>query len=191
MCEDGFAPINQDQLLMNRETHLCVYDGFEPHFQKLFDQQASILFQNWTVHSSYGNEMQNVSCMDAFINEILSSKEIDKIKSMDEEDPEIRRRLTKFRNRLLSFNAPQRKTTEISSESQDNTDLAKFKEFIKSQKGTNHQRLNRYGSFMIPKDSIDKQILQTAIDIASQSIILSKGSNHNQSDYSFSEEEKT
>lgn len=39
-----------NQLLMSRETHPCVYKGFETHFHNLFDNESDILFQNWTIH---------------------------------------------------------------------------------------------------------------------------------------------
>lgn len=57
--EDFFNVEDDDNLLIGRETHPCVYKGFEKHFQKLFDQEAEILFQNWTVHSSYGHELNS------------------------------------------------------------------------------------------------------------------------------------
>lgn len=68
-----------DQLLLSRETHSCVYKGFENHFQKLFDQEADILFQNWTIHGSYGDELSSAKSSEQFIKEILSFKEMDQI----------------------------------------------------------------------------------------------------------------
>lgn len=69
-----------NQLLMARESHLWVYPDFENHFHKLFDEESNILFQNWTIHKSYGWELESFKSFDTFLKEILSSNEIDKLK---------------------------------------------------------------------------------------------------------------
>ena len=69
-----------NQLLMARESHLWIYTDFESHFHQLFDEESNILFQNWTIHKSYGSELDSSKSFDTFLKEILSSNEIDKLK---------------------------------------------------------------------------------------------------------------
>lgn len=131
---------DDDQLLMSRESHSCVYEGFEKHFQKLFDSGANILFQCWTIHTSFGNELSNAESMEQFVKEILSFREIDKIK--------------------------QDQNTFKRSAGQERT-LQRLKTFMHTR-GELKQKIGetqKFGSFVIPKEGIERQIFQTAMDV--------------------------
>lgn len=182
--EEDDQLFDPDQIIMSREYHLWVYKHFENHFQKLFDEESNILFQNWTVHSSYGNEIDTNECMDTFIREILSSWEIDKIKKdSNHEDKDLRRKLFSLNRQYTSYRLQPRKITESSDKSHDEK-LSEFKKYIEDndKKTLGESKLHRYGSFMVPKDVLDKQILQTAVDIISQSIIKSNFSDDSEED---------
>lgn len=114
--ENFFGIVDQDNLLMNRGAHLWVYEGFEHHFQKLFDDESHILFQNWTIHSCYGTEVQNLSYLDTFLNEILSSNEIEKIKKNSIGEPEIQEKLYQMKQKQIDRKRISRKQTYVYEE---------------------------------------------------------------------------
>jgi len=70
-------PYGQDQLLMIRDMHLCAYKDFEPEFQKLFNEDSPILFQNNTLFYNFLNEKSCIELSESFVHEILSFKHFD------------------------------------------------------------------------------------------------------------------
>lgn len=93
--------------------------------------------------------------MDTFVKEMLSFKEIDSLKKDNgyNYDPNeaIREELRNFSFvRMRSYATPSERIV--------------------------NKKLQRIGSFMIPKEAIDRQIFQTAVDVISQSIMVSSDS---------------
>jgi len=57
--------------------HLCAYKDFEPEFQKLFNEDSPILFQNNTLFYNFLNEKSCIELSESFVHEILSFKHFD------------------------------------------------------------------------------------------------------------------
>lgn len=143
--------LDDNQLLMSREAHSCVYKGFEKHFQKLFDQESEILFQNWTIHGSYGGELESALCFDQFVREILSSKEIDKIKNSDEPAMRIERRLLELQDhRHQSFRLPRSQLTQIREELRSSF-YQQSQESMKSGEEGQNRNPKAFGSVLLPE----------------------------------------
>lgn len=70
-------PHGQDQLLMVRGMHLWAYSGFEEQFQKLFNEDSSILFNNPTIYYSFINEKASIELSESLVYEILSYKDFE------------------------------------------------------------------------------------------------------------------
>lgn len=159
--EESTEIIDDDMLLLSRETHSWVYKGFETHFQQLFDDASEMLFLNWTVHSSYGNEISSAEWVQTFVNEILSSKEINYIKRQTETgydaNEEVAKQIKQFSfHRMKSMANVNMKITE--------------------------RKFERLGSLIIPNDGINRQIFLTAFDVIGQSMALDSESEGSQSD---------
>ena len=71
-----------DSLLMTRETHICTNEGFTSQFQKLFAEKAHILFHNMLVFESYEDEIKSEDNKDTFMQQLLASREFDKIRDI-------------------------------------------------------------------------------------------------------------
>lgn len=152
--------------------HACIFKNFEEHFEFLYDNEVKLLFENWTVHTSYGNEIINIESMNTFINEILSSAEIHSLKSQPENSDEP------SPNHPIDLN----KTYQPENK---NFALYRMKTQKANKKNIDHRRFERLSSLVIPKDSVQRQIWQSALDVLSQSIrvdsnydISSESDNH-------------
>lgn len=149
--DDKFYRVTDDeQLLMTREFHPWVYKGFEDHFHKMFDNEDKILYMSWTIHTCYGFELQNIQSMQAFVNEVLALKEIEALKLKDykkESDKMMNKEYRNFSHYRMNTVMPMRAERE--------------------------KKLERLGSFNIPRHGLEQQIWQSALEIASQSIIVS------------------
>ncbi|CAI2379223.1 unnamed protein product [Moneuplotes crassus] len=151
---EKYIHITEDeQLLMTREVHPCVYNGFEDHFHKMFDTEDNILYMNWTVHTCYGFELQNIQSIEAFVNEILSLKEIEALKSKDYQEESKNMMNREYRN----FSHYRLNT-------------------LLRERPLKEEKLKRFGSFNFPRHGLDQQIWQSALEVASQSIIISGSS---------------
>jgi hypothetical protein len=135
------------------------------------------LFQNWTVHGSFGSEIENLECMDAFIKEMLSSYEIYKIKNSPSNKGDSKSSSSHSSNynngdaKKFSFSNLKNDSISSTEEIKGSSNLMRLKSLINGELKMTNEKLQRFSSFMIPKESIEKQILQTAVDILSQSII--------------------
>jgi hypothetical protein len=152
--------------------HACVFKGFEDHFEFLYDSEARLLFENWTVHTSYGNEIDNTDSMGTFINEILSSAEIQNIQNKS----------------YMHDKPPRHQYTDLNRTYQpESKNFAMYRmenHKVKKERKIDNKRLERLGSFMMPNDLMQRQIWQSALDMISHSIC-----NQNNSDISSESED--
>lgn len=93
--------------------------------------------------------------MQTFVNEMLSFQEIDKIKSNDDKNYDPNLEISK---QMKSFNFHRMKSTVTKNDK------------------IMCRRLERIGSFMMPQEGIDRQIILTAFDVISQSMVVSSDS---------------
>lgn len=177
----GYSPRKEpgNDLLMSREMHLCIYKGFEKHFHQLFDSESEILFQNWTIHGSYGDEIESSKCFQAFVSEILSSKEIQKIKKTEEQVNLQKKTIGDFQNnKHQSFQISRHTLKELQEELKSS--LSQQSQVLDDD-GRKLTRQNTmankaYGSFVLPDCATQRQIIQTAVDVAAHNIYNDEGS---------------
>ncbi|CAI2382423.1 unnamed protein product [Moneuplotes crassus] len=158
--DDKYYRITEDdQLLMAREVHPCVYDGFENYFHKMFDTEHNVLYMNWTVHTCYGLELENIQSIQTFAKEILAFKEIDALKSKKYKEESAKM----LKNEYCNFS--NYKMNEMLSQKQEKT-----------------EKYKRFGSFNFQSDGVEKQIWESALEVASQSLYMSAESSDISSD---------
>ena len=150
--------IMYNQLLMCRESHSWVYKGFESHFQKLFDEENDVLFQNWTILGCYGDEIRSLKFSEQFINEILSFKEIDKL----QKDPEI---LIQKGIKSL-FNVPKHQSFKASEEYLERINMGIIKKKKNTIRPNRSFHFEKYRSLTPPKWETQRMILETAYEVA-------------------------
>lgn len=162
---DSFVSVEEEedldnQLLVCREPHSWVYKGFESYFHKLFDEANETLFQNWTVHCSYGNELDSAKHSEQFINEILSFKEMDKIQSDGEKSVELQSLSMTQKHQSVRMSGQMLETLQYELNSGEYKEIPK--EIDLSRSLANH----RYETFFAPQWAMDRQILETAFGVA-------------------------
>lgn len=85
---------------MCRDTHLCTYNGFTTQFQKLLNDNASIIYHNPIIYECYGDEIDSENTKDIFAQQMLAFLEFDKLKdTVDRHD--------KRKSRTAVYKAPQ------------------------------------------------------------------------------------
>jgi len=163
--------LDQNQLMMSRETHPCVFNGFEKHFQKLFDEENDTLFQNWTIHGSYGGELQSLNWSDTFIKEILSSKEIWKLKEKNQNiDKDEHKKLFSWQdNRHQSIRVPDSQLDKIQEELKSSLSQ-QSQATLTEKKEDPIKDFERFGSLWVPECEVERQIFENAVSIATQNL---------------------
>lgn len=156
-----------DELLMVRNWHWWVYPGFEPHFQDLFDSEDKILFENWTIHDSFGDEKHWIEQLNTFVKEILSSNEITSLKRKEERV--IEKKTSKFKSipfqKHQSFRIPLKDLQHMQSD-------LKSSMYEQSQSIIiDNNPLKKINSFVIQEDDPKWQALQASLIITQQSIL--------------------
>jgi hypothetical protein len=127
-----------------------VYEGFENHFQKIFDQEADILFQNWTIHGSYGDELSSARSSEQFIKEILSFKEMDHIQKTSEPSKPKHRGIAAGAMKHQSFKMPQSELIKIKKDLKSSTSQ-QSQEHRRSDEENSMKLLRLGSSFIIPE----------------------------------------
>lgn len=85
---------------MSRDTHLCTYNGFAEQFQKLLNDNASIIYHNPIIYECYGDEIDSENTKDIFAQQMLAFLEFDKLKdTVDRHD--------KRKSRTAVYKCPQ------------------------------------------------------------------------------------
>ena len=162
ICDPSLAQDedSDDQLLMWREAHSWIYSGFEAYFQKLFDQEDEILFQNWTVHCSYGDETASSKYFEQFVSEILSFQEMDKINSSKEKTAEARAKSLFNRHPSVRMSGQSFETLrpELNSGSGNTLEVPLAP--------SRSLGLKKCGSLWFPEWSTERNILEIAFGVA-------------------------
>ena len=71
-------PFDNENLLLTRNMHLCSYKGFEEQFQKLFNEDSALLFQNPSIYNTFVNEKACIELSESLVYEILSCVQFEK-----------------------------------------------------------------------------------------------------------------
>ena len=74
-----------DDLLMNRETHLCAYNGFEDQFSAMFNNTSNLLFMNPLLSQTFNPEISANQMLITFLQQVIGFQDFSRAISAADE----------------------------------------------------------------------------------------------------------